>query len=192
MNDSPNFVDHYGVLQVSPDCDAKILRAAYHHLAKKYHPDRSGTADPGKFNAVIEAYRVLRNAERRGEYDLSYPHLAGRRSSRPQASEDVWLEKDSAIDDSDDQARLLLYLYKKRRDDAQNAGVIGYHLQEMLNCSEERFQFHKWYLKEKGFIATSEQGTLAITIQGVDHVISMSRTTKAEKLLLEQLGRAQE
>jgi hypothetical protein len=30
---------------------------------------------------------------------------------------------------------------------------------------------------------------LAITIQGVDHVISMSRTAKAERLLLGQAGR---
>ena len=35
----------------------------------------------------------------------------------------------------------------------------------------------------------TEQGTLAITIQGVDHVISMSRTTKAEKLLIAQSGK---
>jgi curved DNA-binding protein len=75
-------------------------------------------------------------------------------------------------------------LYKRRREDAQNAGVPPFYLQEMLNCSDEHFEFHKWYLKEKGFIAITEQGTLAITIQGVDHVISMSRTTRAEKLLI--------
>jgi curved DNA-binding protein len=77
-----------------------------------------------------------------------------------------------------------MYLYKKRREDAKNAGVVGFYLQQMLNCSDEHFEFHKWYLKEKGFIVLTEHGTLAITIQGVDHVISLSRTAKAEKLLL--------
>ena len=54
----------------------------------------------------------------------------------------------------------------------------------MLKCSDERFDFHKWYLKEKGFISITEHGTLAITVQGIDHVIAMSRTTTAEKLLI--------
>ena len=79
-----------------------------------------------------------------------------------------------------------MFLYKRRREDAQKAGVIAFYLQDMLKCSDERFEFHKWYLKEKGFIAITEQGTLAITSQGVDHVISMSRATRAERLLIEQ------
>lgn len=58
----------------------------------------------------------------------------------------------------------------------------------MLNCSDERFEFHQWYLKEKGFIVVTEHGTLAITVQGVDHVISMSRTTSAEKLMISQFA----
>jgi curved DNA-binding protein len=41
-------------------------------------------------------------------------------------------------------------------------------------------------LKEKGFITLSEQGTLEITVQGVDHIISTSRTTRAAKLLIAQ------
>ena len=81
-------------------------------------------------------------------------------------------------------------LYKRIREDVLNAGVVGFYLKEMLNCSHEHFEFHKWYLKEKGFIAVTEHGTLAITVQGVDHVISMSRTTKAEKLLIAHLNNA--
>jgi curved DNA-binding protein len=77
-----------------------------------------------------------------------------------------------------------MFLYKKRREQAQSAGVVGFYLQELVNCSDEHFEFHKWYLKEKGFVSITEQGTLAITIQGIDHVISMSRSTNAEKLLL--------
>ena len=95
-------------------------------------------------------------------------------------------DESEALSDADDHARILLYLYRKRREDALNPGVVGYYLQEMLNCADDRFDFHKWYLREKGFIETTHDGTIAITIQGVDQVISMSRQAKAEKLLIAQ------
>ena len=53
-------------------------------------------------------------------------------------------------------------------------------------CSEELFDFHLWYLREKGFIQTTERGTLTITIEGVDHVIATSRTILKEKLMIAQ------
>ena len=59
-------------------------------------------------------------------------------------------------------------------------------LQEILDCLEDNFEFHIWYLKSKGFIELTERGTLAITIEGVDHVISTSRTNFAERLLIAQ------
>jgi curved DNA-binding protein len=101
-------------------------------------------------------------------------------------SSDEAIKETSALNDAADHAKILMFLYKKRREDAQNAGVVGYYLQDMLKCSDEHFEFHKWYLKEKGFIVLTEHGTLAITIQGVDHVISMSRTAMAEKLQITQ------
>lgn len=184
MAGAGQFVDYYSVLQVNPTCDAKILEAAYHFLAKRYHPDRSGTADASKFNEVIEAYRVLRNPDKRAKYDLLHSKNARKPVRMHSSAGGSTDEEDGAILDAEDHSRILKYLYKKRRRDAQNAGVIGFYIQEMLGCSDERFEFHKWYLKEKGFIVVTEQGTLAITVEGVDHVISMSRTAEAEKLLI--------
>jgi curved DNA-binding protein len=184
MNAERPFVDYYDILQVDPGCDPKILESAYHYLAKLYHPDHGGTADTERFSEVIEAYRILRNPDQRAEYDLLYSRNGNREASGFPAREEIESEEQSALADADDHARILLFLYKKRRENAQNAGVVGYYLQSMLNCSDEHFEFHKWYLKEKGFVVLTEQGTLAITIQGVDHVISMSRTTKAEKLMI--------
>ena len=66
------FVDYYDILQVSPNCDAAILESAYRHLAKVYHPDHTGTSDTSKFNSVIEAYKALRNPDRRAKYDRLY------------------------------------------------------------------------------------------------------------------------
>jgi curved DNA-binding protein len=181
------FIDHYAVLRVHPACDEKALEAAYHELAKRYHPDNADTGDAEKFNDVIQAYKVLRSTTKRARYDRDYARTMPGGASRftvPQG--EVEVEDQGAIDDAEAHDRILIYLYNKRRENAQDAGVIGFYLQEMLRCTHEHFEFHKWYLKEKGFIHVTEQGTLAITIQGVDQVISMSRTAKAEKLLIAQ------
>ena len=186
------FVDYYAILQVNPSCDAKALELAYHHLAKEYHPDHSGETDTTKFNDVTEAYRILRNPERRAKYDSLYANVHGPEVFETSSVNDVGVDERTALNDAEAHAKILMYLYKKRREQAQNAGVVAFYLQELVNCSDEHFEFHKWYLKEKGFVSITEQGTLAITIQGIDHVISMSRTTTAEKLLLAQLKDSQD
>ena len=33
MTESPDFIDYYSILQVSPSCDVKTLELAYHRLA---------------------------------------------------------------------------------------------------------------------------------------------------------------
>jgi curved DNA-binding protein len=187
MASAQPLLNYYEILQVSPNCDAAILESAYRYLAKVYHPDHTGTSDTSKFNAVVEAYRALRNPDGRAKYDRLYCKSAMETPSVTGRAPDGTGEA-SALNDADDHAIILMALYKRRREDVLNAGLVGFYLQEMLNCSDEHFEFHKWYLKEKGFIVVTEQGTLAITVQGVDHVISMSRSTKAEKLLLAHLG----
>ncbi|MBY6217104.1 hypothetical protein [Qipengyuania aquimaris] len=62
---------------------------------------------------------------------------------------------------------------------------MPYRIQSEIGCSDDSFEFHTWYLKSKGFIQITQQSELAITSEGVDHVISQSRAEK-EKLLLEQ------
>ncbi|WP_150291698.1 J domain-containing protein [Sphingobium estronivorans] len=180
MTDSQPFIDYYQILQVSPTCDGRGLEAAYRLLAKMYHPDHAETADVTKFNEVITAYKALRSAENRAQYNLLYTEKTGFRFP---ANEEADGEK-FAYDDADAHSRILIFLYKRRRENAQDAGVGRYFVQKMLNCSDEHFEFHIWYLKAKNLIETTEQGTLAITIEGVDHVISMSQTIMREKLLI--------
>jgi len=183
MVEGQQFTDYYGILQVRPDCDQKMLEAAYRYLAKMYHPDHPETADTTKFNEVVEAYRNLRNPEDRANYDKLYREHRLTDADETPPSEDS-VSDDAPILDSDAHEKILLRLYKRRRENAHNPGVLGFYLKELLNCSEENFDFHVWYLKSKGYIEGTEQGELAITIEGVDHVISMSRTTAAEQLLI--------
>ena len=186
MDAGQPFVDYYNVLRVRPNCDAKSLEAAYHALLKMYHPDHAGAADTAKFNGVIEAYKALRDPTKRAEYDLVYAEYNREEWAEAYPSGEAESGEKAALDDADNHAEILMFLYKKRRENAQSPGVVGFYVQDMLGCSDEEFEFHKWYLKEKGFVVITEQGTLAITVQGIDHVISVSKTTRAERLLLTQ------
>ena len=187
MNSDGSFKNYYEILQVDPNCDAKIIEAAYRNLAKRYHPDHPETADFDKFSEVLEAYRALRNPDDRANYNTHYAEIVGIDLSHSPSAE-FRIDESVAVSDADAHAKLLMLLYKARRDNALDPGVSNYVIQELLNCSDERFEFHRWYLKAKGFIETTEQGTLAITIDGVDHVIAMSKTRVAETLLLAQSG----
>lgn len=64
------FKDYYKILGVEPDADKTAIKAAYRRLARRYHPDVSSEADAeAHFKEVSEAYEVLKDAEKRAEYD---------------------------------------------------------------------------------------------------------------------------
>ncbi|MFN3619925.1 DnaJ domain-containing protein [Sphingorhabdus sp.] len=192
MTEEQHFVDYYRILEVSPDCDAKKLETAYRRLAKSYHPDHIETADVDKFNAVIEAYRVLRNVEYRAEYDRLYREYYPAEELASPLFDDVAVEEKTALTDAEAHEKILMKLYKRRRENAQNPGVLAFYIKEFLNCSEEIFEFHAWYLKAKGYIERTEQNELAITVDGIDHVISMSRTSMAARLRIAQANSGSE
>ncbi len=64
------FKDYYALLEVDPTADLKTIKTAYRRLARKYHPDVSTDANAeAKFKEMAEAYEVLKDSERRAEYD---------------------------------------------------------------------------------------------------------------------------
>jgi curved DNA-binding protein len=185
MENGPAFVDFYAILQVHPECDSKALEASYRHLAKIYHPDHPQTADLDKFGEVLEAYRFLRNSQNRAGYDVEYALHTGFVFTY---AEEQGKESEFAMSDAEAHSKILIYLYKRRRESAREPGHGHFMVQQMLNCSDENFDFYIWYLKEKGFIQITEQGTLAITVTGVDHVITLSRSAAQEQLRISQLN----
>ena len=58
----------------------------------------------------------------------------------------------------------------------------------MLGCPAEHLDFHIWYLKEKGWIRRTENGTLEITVAGVDQINTEYNQPKVatEELQIEQ------
>ena len=64
------FKDYYDILGVSPDAETKDIKTAYRKLARKYHPDLNpGQEAEDKFKEVAEAWEVLKDKDRRAEYD---------------------------------------------------------------------------------------------------------------------------
>jgi len=186
MTEGQAFVDYYSILQVNPRCDAKKLEIAYRRLAKIYHPDHVETADSTKFSEVVEAYKILRNADFRREYDILYKENTNYDDETSQIFDDTLNDEQNALSDADAHKKILLTLYKKRRENSLNPGVLAFYIKEDLHCSDEIFEFHAWYLRAKGYIERTEQNELAITVEGIDHVISASRTSMAAQMLIAQ------
>jgi molecular chaperone DnaJ len=63
--------DYYAALGVSQKADAAEIKKAYRKLARDLHPDKNpGNTDAeARFKDVSEAYDVLSDPKRRGEYD---------------------------------------------------------------------------------------------------------------------------
>ena len=77
-----DFKDYYQILGVAEDADIKAIKKAYRKLALKLHPDVNAEADATeKFKEVAEAYEVLKDQEKRAEYDHIKKYGAPRQQS---------------------------------------------------------------------------------------------------------------
>ncbi|MDH3688797.1 MAG: DnaJ domain-containing protein [Gammaproteobacteria bacterium] len=80
------FVDYYKIMGVEEDASAEDIKKAYRRLARKYHPDVSKESNAeAKFKELGEAYEVLKDPEKRTEYDelRRYGGVAGEEFTPP-------------------------------------------------------------------------------------------------------------
>ncbi len=65
------FRDYYEILGVSRSASAEEIRRSYRQLARKYHPDTNKTDSNAedKFKEINEAYEVLKDPDKRKQYD---------------------------------------------------------------------------------------------------------------------------
>ena len=121
--------NYYEVLGVSPDSNQSTIKSAFRKKAKKYHPDMEG---PGRGKAasagsesqsrkkhdsvpvasvresamrlILEAYRILSDAEKRRAYDRSL-----RRQQLEQGGFDYRIFLKSRTFDPESQAKLIIF-----------------------------------------------------------------------------------
>lgn len=68
-----NKMDYYKVLGINRNANISQIKKAYHRLALKYHPDKVKEVDKDKedkFKKISEAYQVLSDPIKKGNYDL--------------------------------------------------------------------------------------------------------------------------
>lgn len=174
-------IDHYEVLQVSPRADQETIQRVFRHLAKRLHPDNTESGDAARFDRVMRAFEVLSDPAARAKYDAGYEQ---ERENRWRIFNQDTAENDVAADRRVRTAILKL-LYTARRNDADRPGIGMLELERLLGCPEQHMKFHLWYLKENGWLERLENGTIAITASGVDHVLDQGIFWREGPRLLE-------
>lgn len=170
--------DYYALLQVSPHAEADTIERVFRLLAKRYHPDNAETGDPDRFSQLVEAFRILSDPEQRAGYDARYQDVQRDRwriFDPGSASEGV--EADRQI-----RGAILSVLYSARRENVDKPGVGIVEMEQRLELPESHMKFHLWYLREQGWIQRQDNGTLAITVAGVDRVVEMDREKRPHLL----------
>jgi hypothetical protein len=65
-------VDAYKILQVDPEAEDEVIKAAYRRLARKYHPDlAAGPEAAARMAAINAAWKLLGTSDARAAYDRS-------------------------------------------------------------------------------------------------------------------------
>ncbi|OPZ15903.1 MAG: DnaJ-like protein MG200 [candidate division BRC1 bacterium ADurb.BinA364] len=82
---------HYQVLGVTPEASDREIKRAYHRLARTMHPDKASSPEEAKrletdFALISTAYNVLKDSDKRREYDAQLkPEPGASASSTSQA-----------------------------------------------------------------------------------------------------------
>jgi curved DNA-binding protein CbpA len=154
----------------------------FRYLAQRYHPDNQDTGDRARFDTLMAAHDTLRDPGKRAQYDVQHKiHLGFRWKLAEEASDNKVIERDFDI-----QHKLLSILYMRRRQNISDPGVSTFILERLLDCPSEHLEFHLWYLKEKGWIRSTDNGLFAITVDGVDRANSEQHREITNKLLTDQ------
>ncbi len=155
--------DCYEVLQLSPNADPDTIHRVFRVLAQRLHPDNRETGDEARFKALVQAYDVISNPERRAAYDARRPSLEQRWKIFDSAAATVGIEAERRK-----RHGILSLLYTRRVNDTRDPSMPMHDLERLLGCPREHLEFALWYLKENGWVTRSDNGRFTISVQGVD------------------------
>lgn len=178
MNDN-SFVDYYEILQISPNAQTDTIDRVFRYFAQRYHPDNQETGDVEHFKNVLRAHETLIDPIKRAQFDSQYKVTQQSRWNLKQAlNDDETLESDLLI-----QNRILSLLYLTRRRNMSNPGLGVMTISDILDLPHEKLDFHLWFLREKRWTCRTENGLLAITVEGVEKVQSLKEQGSTNRRL---------
>lgn len=177
------FVDYYEVLQLSSNADTDTIERVFRHLAKKFHPDSTISADTDRFQLIVEAYRTLADPEARAGYDVKHQEYWNQKWKLASEAGNT-----SFGDDRETRESLLSLMYVQRRRNMNSPGLGEYEMARLLCKPIEILEFHVWYLKAKGWVERLDSGLLAISALGVDQVEQGQLRLRNDDLLTNSSG----
>lgn len=164
------FVDHYETMQISPNADLDTIHRVYRILAQRFHPDNLETGNSETFRALLEAYQILSDPERRAAFDIE--HRTARRLTwkifdQTTSAQGVECERRK-------RSGILSLLYRKRVVTPDQPAMNLKEFEDLLGVPKEHLEFTLWYLKEGQFVARTDNGRFSITLRGVDLAEALS------------------
>lgn len=168
VQDSEDLPDYYEFLQISPNAEVETIQRVYRMLVVRFHPDNAETGDCEKFLQLNRAYRTLIDAQKRAAYDT---RLNRRREEPIKVFE---LKEFIGGVDGEANRRLgvLCLLYMRRRSNPEDPGLSLLEFEQRMAFPREHLMFTFWFLKEKEYIRTGNNGDYTITALGADFVES--------------------
>jgi curved DNA-binding protein CbpA len=158
-------VDHYEVLQISPNAEPDTVHRVYRLLAQRLHPDNAETGNDAQFRAISEAYHVLSDPERRAKYDVTHQQQRQQRwrlvSSGAESENDFETEQHIRL-------TVLEVLYTRRRTEPGDPGLSPLDLETLIGRAREHLEFTVWYLNQKKWVTRNDSAHLVITAEGVE------------------------
>lgn len=177
---SDTFVDHYEILQISPNAQSETIQRVYRLLAQMYHPDNAETGNQEAFEAILEAYRVLADPVRRAAYDVEHKT----------ATRLHWkiFDQSTSVQGFKAERRkrmgMLSLLYNKRVQEPHNPALNAIEIERLLGCPREHLELGLWYLREAGYIVRADNGRYQLTAKGLEFLEEQWESGASPSLLL--------
>lgn len=159
-----SFIDHYEVLQISPNAQPDTIQRVYRLLAQLYHPDNKETGDQTLFEQVLQAYKTLEDPERRAAYDVEHrlvARLKWKIFDQPSAAVGLEGERRKRLG-------ILSVLCTKRMNQPDQPALNIVEMEQLLGCPREHLELSLWYLRESGRIQRSDNGRYVLTVKGLE------------------------
>jgi curved DNA-binding protein CbpA len=160
-------LDHYETLQISANAEPDTIHRVYRLLAQRLHPDNKETGNPTRFRELTEAYEVLRNPERRAQYDLEHHKFVRDRWKVAQSAEAADVEYHT---ERVTRLALLELLYTRRRTEPRQPALSMLDVEALIGRPREHLEFSIWFLTQKRLMQRGDDSGLTITVEGAEYL----------------------